>query len=293
MNQVGGRNAGNDEVFNFKMLLTAVFNWAYNNDLDLYKNLDSTFEAFECRSGLSQEQTKQIYNYAIPDQQTVIKLLSKAITLADYHDTLKFSWTFITNNNSTNKGHGSYEWKYSSFVSHPYSELIPLIKAQMELLEEKGLNSWSKSIDIEKHTHFRWWMNHFLEVDRAISLRFFVQHTGNVQSFDTLYVGTNQNEAYHAIIQFILDQNIVPDPCYKSLDVPDFVNPDHYNPRPIKSSGRFGGFNYLVYLTGRELKEIYKTKIVEDDLNYMEKAIWSYINATIMEKETRFYLFFT
>jgi hypothetical protein len=281
--------------FTVPMLVTSVFDWAYNNDLDLYKNLDGTFDAFNCRNSVSPEQRKETCRKELFETNTPLYLLDRAIEISDYQDTLKFKWAFVLNNNSTNKGHFSYDWKYSSDKPNPYSSLTPIIEARLAFLERNGLADWHKSEDHTKHSHFRQRLS-TLQLNDGSShyqLRFFVLNTGNVRSFDTINVGSSDSDSYAAILQYILDKNICPDPHYAKLEVPDFANPDSHNPRYITSSVRLGGFNYLVYLTASELKEVYKTKIKSAKLNYVEKATWAYINASSTDKETKFFLFLT
>ncbi|ADO59860.1 hypothetical protein [Paenibacillus polymyxa] len=285
MKTVEQHDEGNLKGITLNMILTKVFNWAYENDPVLYKNLDLHFKAQHCRSALSEDEMREVFLLKLVSKDDVLKLLTKAITLSDFHHTNKFSWVF--GNSLSYKEAGSEEWKDS------YRDVISQIQTHFDLLRDRGFDSWHKSTDLKKHNHFRFWMNKFLRDDQLYFLRFFVQHTGNLQSFDTLYVGTNESESYHAIIQYILDQNICPDPHHKELQVPDFVNPDIYNPRSIQSSGRFGGFHYLVYLTAAELQEIYETSLLNEQFNYMEKSMWSYINASSTDKETRFFLFLT
>lgn len=277
--------------FSFEMLLHTVFDWSYDNDVTLYKNLDYIFEAFHIRNSISQEEKKQIHNADVWETHSVMELLLRAIALADYEDAMNFRFTFIINNNSTNKAHYTYDWKYSKEVSHSYSALIPAIETKLHDLKEEGLDTWHKSTNHKKHQHFRWWINHFMEKDQYFPLRFFIQHTGNTRCFDTLHAGSNNDQLFPIIMQYMLDHNICPNPHYKKIEVPDYVNPDNHHERTITSSGRQGGFNYLVYLTGDEMKEIYKTKINKRKLSYMDKAFWGYVNAVSKEKETKFYLF--
>jgi hypothetical protein len=281
------------DQFTVPMLLTAVFDWAYNNDLDLYKNMDGTFEAFNCRNSVSQEQREEMRHKELFETNTPLYLLARAVEISDFQDTLKFKWTFLLNSNSTNRGHFSYDWKYSSDKPNPYSSLTPLIEARLSFLERNGLADWHKSEDHDKHRHYRQRLN-TLQLNNGtfhFQLRFFVLNTGNVKSFDTIHVGSNDSDSYNAILQYILDKNICPDPHYAKLEIPDFANPDIYSPRYITSSARLGGFNYLVYLTASELQEIYKTKIKRAKLNYIEKATWAFINASSTDKETKFFLF--
>jgi len=281
------------QTITLNMLVNTVFEWAYDNDLDLYKNLDQAFDARKVRHGVTEEQKTYLRESNLLLLNSPKELLAKAIELGDYEDVLNFRFAFCINNDSTNKGHGSYTWKYSSFAPHPYSSLIPIIDQQMLLLDEKGLATCRKSLNEEKHSHFRYWMKEFLKENNYYSLRFFVQSTGNTRCFDTLHLGNNESEGYQLILQYILDYHICPDKHYSKVEVPDFVNPDNYQPRYITSSGRFGGFNYLVYVTAEELQEIYKTKLNKRKLNYLEKAFWGFVNACSKDKETKFYLFLT
>jgi len=275
------------------MLLKTVFDWAYDHDLDLYKNLDHAFDERTVRNGVSGEENTFLRESNLSLLNSPLELLAQAIELADYEDTLNFRFAFCINHHSTNKGHGSYTWKYSSCTPHPYSSLIPLIDQQMSLLEQQGLAEFRKSKNENKHSHFRYWMKEFLKKDVYYSLRFFVQSTGNTRCFDTIHLGSNDSEGYQLILHYILDHYICPDKHYSKVEVPDFVNPDNYQPRYIKSSGRFGGFNYLVYVTAEELQEIYKTQLNKRKLNYLEKAFWGFVNACSKDKETKFYLYLT
>lgn len=275
--------------FSIGMLLTPVFNWAYENDLTLYRNLDRTFEAFKSRNMLSGEE-RQMREILKRIKFDPIDFLTRAINKADYHDTLKFRWTFI--DRSLNNGDGTYEWECGSMEDHPYASLIPLIEERMKYLQDNNLDDWHKSTDHDKHDHFRYWINKFLTEDKLYSMRLFVEN--DTKAIDTLYIGTNQYQEFNEILKYILENNICPDPQRNELIVADFANPDIYNPRKIVSSGQFGGFWHLVYLTSTELREIYKTRIKKNRLSKRDKAVWAYINA-LKEDEflTKFYLFIT
>jgi hypothetical protein len=276
--------------FTMSMLLTPVFNWAYENDLTLYRNLDKHFDAFKSRSMWSCEED-QMRSILKNTEFNPLDFLTRAVNKADYNDTLRFRWTF-TYDRSVNKGEADYEWKYGNMKEHPYTALIPLIDERMKYLKDNNLDDWHKSEDHDKHDHFRYWINNFLTEDKLFSMRLFVEN--DTKALDTLYIGTNQYQEFNEILKYILENNICPDPHHKELIVSDFANPDIYNPRKINSSGQFGGFWYLVYLTSTELREVYKTKIKKNRLSERDKAVWAYINAHKHEDyPTKFYVFIT
>jgi hypothetical protein len=268
------------------MILKTLYDWSYDGDKDLYKSLQDLFGESRLRGGVNEEQRKILFEANILKKYTIIELFQQAIGRSDFQDTIKFG-RLIQIMNDKNLPTDS------SMKPQPYSVLTPDIGARNQFLRENGLDDWHKSLDHEKHGHFRYWMNYFLTENKHFSLRFFIVNTGNTRCFDTLHIGSNESEAFNVIFQYILNENICPDPHQQKIEVPDFVNPDNYNQRYINYSGRFGGFWYLVYLTGKELKEIYKTKINKRKLNYMEKAYWGFINSTSLDKETKFFLFIT
>lgn len=254
--------------------LIEVFQWSYENDRVLYDTLDQEFDARTIRCRMTEEDKEMMAEKRISNQKEATDYLIQSISLSDYEDTLKFRRSF-------NKGLNDYQ-NAEEFITR-----------RQEDLASRGMNEWHRSEDEAKHKHFRFWMNHLKGDKGHVSLRFFVVNSGNVRPFDTLYAGTNEEQIFQAVIDYILENKICPDPHHKKLEVPDFVNPDYYNPRYITSSGRFGGFHYLVYLTAEELKEIYRTKINRKRLHPSDKAMWGFINSTSTEQETKFYLFMT
>lgn len=275
------------EIKNLKVYLSAVVEWAYDNDKELYYNIDNIFSVYKCRCSLSDEESSFVRELVRSNGFDILDSLKKALNLADYHDTLKFKWTFIDDNNAPA---GGEMWKYSHRKGHKYIDINLLIEERIKYLEKEGLDDWHKSRDHRKHEHFRWWINHILESEKLMSLRLFVEN--DTRCFDTLFLGSNRDEAFSVILKYILDRNICPSVHDNKLIVPDFMNPDGDNPRYLTTSGKFGGFNYLVYLTAEELQDIYNNKINKRILRSLDKPCWSYIKTFKGSlKDTKFFIY--
>jgi len=205
-------------------LLTSAFDWARINDKKLYKNMDNGFDAFKCRQGLEINKKSVV----IKDKSDVIRFLIEGLNKSDYHDTLKYTWTFI------NGGGNSDEDIYRLFANitpnpedHPYLEIIPYIDQRMKDLKSKKLDTWHRSEDHVKHKHFRWWIRNILKREKSYAMRLFVEN--DTRCFDTFSIADIDSVGFKEILNYILDNNICPDIHHKSLIVPDFVNPDFYN----------------------------------------------------------------
>lgn len=267
-------------------LLTIVFEWAYKNDTQLYRNLDDHFSAFDCRNSISHDRQEMVRGFRQDGDLDPLPLLFLAINKADFHDTLRFTWSFITGGGRNRLD----DYVYDRNTPHSYVSLFPVIEERMVYLKSKKLDDWHKSEDHGKHQHFRYWINKFLSDDKYYHLRLLVEN--DTRCFQILDLGSKEDESFKNILSYILENNICPDVHRQSLEVQDFINPDYFNERKITTSGRAHGFRYFVYLTASELKEIYDTKIIKRKLDYFDKANWSFIKE--MEKgdeKTRFYLF--
>lgn len=287
------------DKLNVRYLLHVVFEWSYSNDIKLYKNLDDCFSAFDCRNSSIEECKKLAKKEKITsyDGLKPLPVLIEALTKTDYEDTMKFRRAFIQRlSNSYIKDYQYivYSNKQPSPEEHPYLEIIPHIEKRLQELKNTGLDSFRKSNDMSKNTHFRWWINNLLTNKNHYNLRLFPENDTNC--FDTLYVGNKEDQEFNIILQYILDNNIIPDPYKKEIQVPDFLNPDFHNPRYLRNSCREGGFSYLVYLTAKELNEIYNTKLVKSKICVLQKPLWAYINSHARSKneqleDTKFHLF--
>ena len=286
------------DQLNVRYLLHVVFEWAYKNDKRLYKNLDDCFSAFDCRNSSIDECKKLAKKEKVTyDNLKPIPVLIQALTKTDYGDTIKFRQTFIqrgSNSYIEDYQYVVYSNKQPNSEEHPYLEVVPHIDKRLKELKNTGLDSFRKSDDVSKNEHFRWWINNLLNNEKHYRLRLFPENDTNC--FDTLYVGSKEDQEFNAILQYILDNHIIPDPHKKEIQVPDFLNPDHYNPRYLKNSCREGGFRYLVYLTAKELNEIYASKLSKSKISVLQKPLWAYINSHVRSKneqleDTKFHLF--
>jgi hypothetical protein len=264
----------------FKVNLAIAFRWALKYDKRLFMNLLDMFKEFNFNEhGL-------LDNYIIDESVNIIEVLTTAINeCGDYESILSFTWLFdrrVEYYDYTN-------YKYTLAEEHPYKELIPIIKEKRNWLEKNGISNWRKSLNHEKHQHFRFWINKILtaNTDKDNNLYNKILHLSLLPNNDTrvfshLYLCDNHNnktDSFNQILKYILDNNIIPDIHKKQVEFIDPINPDRHNPRMVKTSGAIFGFSYLVSLTGNELKDIYKTKIKKHHLGYLEKQSWAYVNA--------------
>lgn len=261
------------------MLISKVMNWAYRNDRILYNNLDYIFDNFKCRNSFTYEDVKEILDkIKINENVTILELLIEALNKSDYHDTLRFMWTF-----KIDSSQNSYikEWKYKASEPNPYSNILPHIDARLKYLEENNLDDWHKSKDIIKHKHYRWWIQNIIKGDEGKIYSMMLFHENDTRCFNALHLGNNMNEncTFNIILQYILDEFIIPNPHHDELIVPDFVNFDYDNPRKIIKSAKFGGFHGLIYLTAKELQEVYRNKVNKRNIDMYEKNVWAYINS--------------
>lgn len=264
-------------------LLTLVFNWSYHNDRRLYDNLDDHFSAHSCRSAIDYERKPFIQKHALSSQDEVFSALHLAIPMSDYHDALRFSWTFVHCLRNKER-----DYMYKSDQPHPYVSLRPMIRLHLQQLGTHGLDDWHKSKDYGKHSHFRWHIQNILSEEKSHHLRLLIEN--DTRCFQTLYMGTNDECNFKPILQYVLDNHVCPDIHRKSLEVPDFINPDYHNTRKVTRSGKIEGLWYLVYLTGSELMEVYDN-LDRRKMGSYSKGSWDFVKA--MGEDTRFYLFIT
>lgn len=280
----------NNNITNY-MLISKVMTWAGKNDKILYNNLDYIFEDFKCRNSFTYEDVKETLNkIKINENITVLELLIEALNKSDYHDTLRFMWTF-----QIDSSQNSYikEWKYESRTPNPYSDIIPYITARLKYLEENNLDDWHKSKDIIKHKHYRWWIQNILDGEESKIYSMMLFHENDTRCFNALHLGNNMDDncTFNILLKYILDEYIIPDPHHSELTVPDFANFDYDNPRKLTKSAKFGGFHGLIYLTAEELQYIYKNKIKKYNIDMYEKNVWAYINSLKYDPDNeRFYI---
>lgn len=279
--------------FNTRTLLGIAMMWARKNDNILYANLDYSFGSYELGLDLNDKELMKKVKYTLENNK-IEDILKESIYRSDYDDATSLYMTFQASHRNWNPG-DIYNWKYDSFKENNYSFMNELIDNKRNELRKTGYDNWHKSKDHIKHNNFRYWINRLKEgkEEEILSLRLFVEN--DTKCFDTFRLCNNyhQKNVFNSIMEYILDNDICPDKHYKELKVPDFVaKHSMYNTRKITSSGEFGGFYYLVYLTAEELQDIYKNKINKRKISELNKPIWAYINSLRSDyaKKTKFYL---
>lgn len=281
------------EQVNTRFLMGMALKWAYKNDGILYHNILHGYERFSIEVNYNDKKEMEIVKH-IEDNYTIEEILKMAAEKADFSDCVTLGQVFIYNHLWSPIG--IYDWKYEAGKENPFSFMPDVIRTRMKYLETKGYK-WHRSTDHKKHSHFRWWIKHFLENEDNSIHQMHLLVANDTRCFDALHVGNNYSSdvnLFNTILQYILDKDICPDPHNKTLEVPDFIEKyNMYNTRKITTSGVEGGFWYLVYLTAEELQDIYKTRINKTKLNQFEKCLFGFINAIRKDqyKDMKFFIY--
>jgi len=104
--------------------------------------------------------------------------------------------------------------------------------------------------------------------DPNSSLQSFVENINKTSSL------SGRDNSFNVIIEYFMTEGLGEDPHNKSIEIPDFINPDYHNIRCLTRSVKSDWFRYLIYITGRELKELYDTKI---NKGYRNKQAWAFV----------------
>jgi len=276
-----------------RVLINYIFIWSRTNDTRLYENMDDIFSAFASRQGLDEdrETTEQLINAA----PNILAVFEAAINKSDYYDTYRFQWAL---NGSGNRNH-SYAYQFNT--GHPYVSLKPLIQMRLYELAGLGLNAWNKSADHEKHERFRSNVQRLIDqVSGSVEgqyiwyyrpMSLLITDYRNVQQI--IHIGNRTEEVYPKILQYILDNNIVPDQHYcgkEKLEMQPFGGGNH--PIIITKSYDYCGLGFdLVYLQAKQLVEIYRT-LNRNTMHPRTKAEWAYIISLSRNNSTdKFYIY--
>ena len=258
-------------------LILSLFTWSYKNDYRLFCNLDDHFSR-HTYSNLVSEDKDNCHRHggsAVVDlllhhpdysPEDVMKL---ALTKCDYHDSRRFMWTFTAGGSNRND-----EYKFKSNEKHRYSFMIDLITTHETALRNKGLDTWRKSLDVEKHKWYRGRIQDYLNKgsynNRA---EFLIVYPGNSvvnQIFDL--------EIYNEYLQYILDNHIVSDSTKKELTYTPFGAKTNHLHNGYKITSLMEPMGGLIYLTTNEMVEIYNS-IPKHKIPRWNKAEWAYIQS--------------
>lgn len=276
------------EEFPLPQLLSQVCDWAYKEDRRLYENIDEVFSSHSMSNGdkLEKEILIQV------SRETITDFFIAAIRQADYQDILKFTWLFI------NKGGREGRHVYESFENHSYIHLRPYIDHRLKFLIENNLADWQISVNHRKHSHHRYHIERLIknEDNRVNTMYLFPVFSGNVVATEKLRLCNNHDDPnFNLILLYILNQGIVQNPHYKTIEIGDLFRSSMYNGHHLTNSINTGGYHHLLYLKTSQLKEIYK-KVNKRKLTYLDKATWGYINACPKEDSsfyTKFFIYIT
>lgn len=272
-------------------LIHSLFEWSYDNDRRLYCNLDDHFSAHHYRNQISEELSGNLIRLG-NNQKTIDLVKTKdfspevvmnlALNKCDYHDSRRFMWTFTAGGSNRND-----EYKYQSNEEHQYSFMINLIKEYESVLESKGLATFRKSLDYEKHKYLRDRLERFIEkghYDNRITL--LISYPGDSKVNQIFSLGI-----YDEVLKYILNNNIVSDPHTKSLYYRPFGFDGNGCNNLFEIKNLLGYSGGLIYVTTSELIEIYNN-IPKHKIEKIDKAEWAYIKS--LEKNhwenVRFYI---
>lgn len=221
---------------------------------------------------------------------TLKELIQKAMMESDYYRLHQFKW-WISNYEDNHK-----KYNITSNLTITKKDIADVFNKRIIQLKELELNSWRKSMDKNLHHHYYWWIDNLMDDKTNYSLWAFQYNDTRV--FDTFHLSNVTDKRLpNIILQYILDNNIISNQMYKDNEI-EVINPfifnNVYNGLKIKYSSNMGGMTYLIYLTAKELQEIYKN-IGREKIKKMNVIpFFSYINSLKddYEKEAKFYLYF-
>lgn len=270
-----------------KALINYICVWSYEHDRRLHENMDDIFSVFHSRQGIEGDSATAMEQMR-REQPNILAVFEAAISKADYHDTYKFQWAL---NGSGNRDHS---YAYKSYSDHPYKDVREIVHVRLYELEQLGLNDWRLSADHEKFKHYRQNVTRLMlnssERYRPMTLLYADYDTVNC-SFN---MGAGEyNEFYFKALQYLLNNNIVPDPHggRKSIDYHPLGSNKAF-PLTVKKTYDYCGLGIdLVYLTAKQLKEIYTT-LNKNRMYNTTKATWAYIISVARnEPDSKFYIY--
>jgi len=275
-------------------LMYAIGTQLYGKDRILYDLFDSRFNhhyaSFSyCSSEIDKIEQLEIIK-GLRKTFTLVGLYKKAMLQSDYYRLYQLNWT-LSNYNDKIK---DYKLNYEPIIKT--EDIEETFKTRIKELEQLNLASWRKSNDTVLHHHYYYWINHLMEDDVNYSL--WMLQYNDTRIWDTFHFSNYGDRALPKILlQYILDNNIIENQMDSKSELElmsPFINHRGYNGYKITASGNMGGFWYKIYLTAKELQEIYKSIGSAKIRKMGAMPFFGYVNAlkSGYEKDTKFYLYF-
>lgn len=267
------------------MLIRLIKIYCSKNEEKIYELIHDSFYEGDC----NQKEIDAIYDRIGNNDKNVINLENCLVLIAklsDYDFLNTFNRIFYKKINCFPENVVKYSFNNS--VDAPFPNLLKTIELRTKFLKENNLYSRRKSNDHNRYKHFRYHLKQMIDGGKHYILRLLETNSSIVKNY--IYICPNHYFIFKDIINYILDENIIPDPFFKEITVDDPINPDIDFPRKINKSGKIGGFWHIVYLTAEELKVIFDKSKQKEEFPKFLNSFYNYIKYH-ENKEQKFYLF--
>jgi hypothetical protein len=275
-------------------IMYAIGTQLYGKDKILYDLFEDRFKhsyvTFSYCSGEKDKIEQLELIKELKNKYTLIELVQLALQYSDYYTSYQINW-WISNYEDKIK---KYDIQYKPIIKT--SDIEKSFNNRLMKLKTLGLGSWRKSNDNVLHNHYLYWINHLMSDEVSYSLWAFQYN--DTRFFDTFHLTNCSNKQLsNIILQYILDNHIIPHSLEKDNEI-TIMHPFIFNSIndsfTIKYSSNMGGMWYMIYLTAKELQEIYKDIGSKKARNMNVMPFFSYVNSlkSDYEADTKFYLYF-
>ncbi len=271
----------------FQKLMYAFGTQLYKTDTVLYECFDDVFKHSYVNLTIYNEETRKENNEikTIIEKYTLIDLLKIIIKHCDYYNLYRFKWTI----EQYNKKHDKYNIKTDIVIKKDSINVD--IKNRLLELETLNLDDWRKSNIKEIHEHYWFWIDQLQNNDDC-NYTTWIFIYNDTHMFDMFHLSNyGDKKVVNYIFDYIKENNIIENQIDVNKNY-EIVHPMFKNVN-FKFSSDKGGMWYAIYLTAKELKEIY-TKIGSKNAKKLNcYHFFSYINSFKENGlETKFYFYF-
>jgi len=274
-------------------LMYAIGGQLYDIDRILYDLFDKRFNHDYSSFGYCSSEVDKIKQYEIIKELrkdfSLVELINKAMLQSDYYRLYQFNW-LVGNYEDKIK---DYKLSYEPVVKS--KDIEESFAKRIEELKELNLDSWRKSNDTVLHHHYYWWINNLMTKE---SYTLWALQYNDTRIFDTFHLENYGNKALsNIILQYILDNNIISNQIDEKQEIEimsPFNNYGISNGYKITTSSNMGGMWYMIYLTVKELQEIYKSIGSKKARKMNVMTFFGYINSLKddYDLDEKFYLYF-
>lgn len=273
---------------NFTKLMYAFGSQLYKRDILLYDEFEKIFNHNYVTLSYYDEESKNkvdeiqklINSFSIND------LLLEIIKISDYSNLFKIKW--VVNSCIDKKG----KYNFIEGAQIDFQSIKKEIVINENKLKFKKLDSFRKSEIKEIHNHYWFWINRLM-CDESTNFSMWVFEYNDTLLFNMFHLSNNGDKRLsNIILKYITDNNIIPD----QSDMKESYKIIHPFVKNItfEYSGDIGGFYYKIYLTAKELKDIYKTIGYRNSRKLGCNRFFAYINMfkNNNELDRKFYFYF-